>query len=72
MRVDVSERLANLLPRWIKHNESHIEQLTEWAAHARGAELAEAAAGIEAAAQAIAQANRALQAVADNLQGNQS
>jgi len=33
--MDTRSRLAHLVPQWIEHNDSHVEQLEEWAKKAR-------------------------------------
>ena len=66
--MEVADRLAQLVPHWIEHNESHAQQLSEWAAQARGAGLGEVADSIEAAAEKLAQANGALAHARDRLQ----
>jgi len=58
--MDAASRLSHLVPHWIEHNDSHAEQLEEWAAKAREAGLGAAANEIEAAARAMKQANEHL------------
>lgn len=58
--MGVASKLGQLLPHWIEHNESHIEQLRDWQEQARAADLGEVADSIGAAAEAIAQANEEL------------
>ncbi len=58
--MDIRDKLAQLLPHWTEHNESHIEQLEEWADRARAAEMGEVAELIGAAAISIKQANAEL------------
>jgi hypothetical protein len=58
--MEVASRLRQLLPHWIEHNESHLEQLREWEAQARAAGLEEAADKIALAGNAIGQANEEL------------
>lgn len=58
--MEVASRLRQLLPHWIEHNESHLEQFREWEAQARAAGLEEAADKIALAGNAIGQANEEL------------
>ena len=58
--MDTRSRLAHLVPHWIEHNDSHVEQLEEWAKKAREAGLGGVADEIEAAARAMKQANEHL------------
>jgi len=58
--MDTRSRLAHLVPHWIEHNDSHVEQLEEWAEKAREAGLGAVAGEIEAAAGAMKQANEHL------------
>ncbi len=58
--MEIAERLSHLVPHWIEHNESHVEQLEEWAARAREAGLTQAAEEIGAAAGAMREATAAL------------
>jgi hypothetical protein len=61
--MDVVQKLTHLVPHWIEHNDSHVEQLATWATQAREAGLGEVAGGIETAARAMKQATGALQEV---------
>jgi hypothetical protein len=65
--MEVAGRLTHLLPHWIEHNESHAEQLAEWAAKARSAGMTEVADSIGAAADAMRQANTSLAEARDRL-----
>jgi len=58
--MDTRSRLAHLVPHWIEHNDSHVEQLEEWAEKAREAGLGAVADEIEAAAGAMKQAEEHL------------
>lgn len=58
--MEAASRLAHLVPHWVEHNDSHAEQLAEWAEKAREAGLGGVADGIEAAARAMKQANEHL------------
>ena len=58
--MEVSDRLAHLLPHWIEHNEAHVHQLGEWVEQARATGMGEVADAIAAAAEAMKQANAAL------------
>lgn len=58
--MEVSDRLAHLLPHWIEHNEAHVQQLQEWIEKARAAGMIEVADAIGAAAAALEQANARL------------
>lgn len=50
------DKLRMLIPHWIEHNLEHAAELRRWAGQA-----GDAAADIEAAAEAMLQANRALE-----------
>ena len=65
----MTHKLAHLLPHWVEHNDSHVEQLEEWAAKAREAGLGAAAREIEAAGRAMKQANVHLQDALAGLPG---
>lgn len=58
--MDLASKLGQLLPHWIEHNESHLQQLGDWQEQARTANLEEVADQIALAAKAIAQANEEL------------
>lgn len=58
--MDTRSRLAHLVPHWIEHNDSHVEQLEEWAKKAREAGLGAVAEEIETAVRAMKQANEHL------------
>ncbi len=53
-------KLAHLLPHWIEHNTSHAEQFEHYAHSARAEGLSALAQCIEAAAEALRQANTEL------------
>ena len=65
--MEVSNRLAHLLPHWIEHNEAHVQQLQEWIRKARAAGMVEVADAIGAAAEALGQANGRLAEAAGRL-----
>jgi len=58
--MDARSRLAHLVPHWIEHNDSHVEQFEEWAKKAREAGLGAVAGEIEAAARTMREANEHL------------
>jgi predicted metallo-beta-lactamase superfamily hydrolase len=58
------EKLRVLLPHWIEHNAEHADEFRQWAERA-----GEAGADIQAAAEALEQANRALTAAREKLGG---
>jgi len=58
--MDTRSRLAHLVPHWIEHNDSHVEQLEEWVKKAREAGLGAVADEIEAAVRAMREANEHL------------
>lgn len=59
--MELSDKLAHLIPHWIEHNASHAEQFDEKAENARAAGLEEVATKIEAAARLVRAANEELQ-----------
>jgi len=65
--METTQRLVHLVSHWIEHNESHIAQLEEWVARAREAGLASVADQIDAAAEAMKQANAALERARETL-----
>ena len=58
--MELSDKLAHLIPHWIEHNASHAEQFEEKAENARAAGLGEVATKIEAAARLVRAANEEL------------
>ncbi len=58
--MEIENKLGQLLPHWIEHNESHLAQLEDWQEQARAANLGKVADCIGAAMKAIAQANEKL------------
>jgi len=55
--MEVASKLAQLLPHWIEHNESHAQQFEEWGRKAEAAGLEHVAKHLEAAARTARQAN---------------
>ncbi len=62
--MDDIEKLRLLIPHWIEHNLEHAEEFRRWADQAGSA-----AADIKAAAEALLQANRSLEAALKKLVG---
>lgn len=62
MTVEV-EKLRVLIPHWIEHNLEHAAEFRRWAGQA-----GEAAADIEAAAEALLHANRSLEVALEKLE----
>lgn len=61
--MELSDKLAHLVPHWIEHNESHAQQFEERAKEAQTAGLVEVAGRIEAAARLLREANEELEQV---------
>ena len=70
--MEIADRLAQLLPHWVEHNDSHLQQLEDWAKQARAAGMGEVAALIEAAGRSIKQANAELAEAQARLEGERS
>ena len=58
--MELTSKLAHLIPHWIEHNESHAQQFEERAKDARAAGMEAVAASIEAAARLLRAANEEL------------
>lgn len=67
--MDTESRLAHLVPHWIEHNDSHVEQLEEWAKKAREAGLGTVAEEIETAVREMKEANECLGNAREKLPG---
>ena len=61
------DKLRVLIPHWIEHNKEHAEEFRLWAARA-----GDASAGILSAAEAVTQANAALEIALQKLGGSLS
>ncbi len=59
-----TDKLRVLIPHWIEHNEEHAEEFRVWAARA-----GDVSADILSAAEAVAQANIALETALEKLGG---
>jgi len=59
--MDQIEKLAQLVPHWIEHNEAHAAQFAEWSERALEAGLTEVAGSLAEAANALARANESLE-----------
>ena len=67
--MDDMEKLRVLLPHWMEHNDEHAADFVGWAAKATLAGHEDAAQMIVRAADAIRQANAALQSALEELGG---
>ena len=67
--MDDMEKLRVLLPHWMEHNDEHAADFVGWAAKATLAGHDDAAQMISDAADAIRQANAALQSALEGLGG---
>ncbi len=67
--MDDIEKLRALLPHWAEHNQDHAGEFEAWAARASAAGHETAAQQIRRAAEAMQQANEALQLALADLGG---
>ena len=59
--METEQKLAHLLPHWVEHNRAHLDTYRQWADKATQAGLVEVAKQLEAAIEAVQQANAALE-----------